>query len=143
MNRPIGLAALAALVLGLSAGRPLLSAGGDKKVPSVKEIMMKAHGEDDAVLKKIRNDVRQDDVDWAEVQKLSRELVKHAVNLEKNKAPMGPQDSWKKLTADYTKNAKAVEAGAKKKEKSAVTTPLGAIGKSCGICHKKHKPPED
>jgi hypothetical protein len=136
MNRLYGVAAL--LLLGLALLVPPTGAEGkDDKPPSIKMIMTKAHKGGDSLLAKAKGALADDD--FAALSKIAKQLTKVGPDLSKNEPPKGEAGSWKKLTAAYTKNAKALEAAAAKKNAKAAGAALGNISKMCSACHSRHK----
>src|SRR5436309_5139842 len=109
-------AAAAALVLGLAVALNL-SGAKEKKEPSIKDIMTKAHKGGDSLIFTIRKDLKEDEPDWKEVQKDSKELVRLGTSLGKATPPQGEKASWEKLTKAYLVSAKDLQAAADKKDK--------------------------
>lgn len=134
----------AAVVAGFGVVAVVLAGGGltadDKKekLPDISEIMKKAHGKTDGYLGKIGKAAKAGK--WEDAQKTAKDLVLIADALAKNEPPKGEAKSWEKLTKQYIDTSKKIEAGAKKEDAKAVGDGLGSIGKSCGECHKAHKP---
>jgi cytochrome c556 len=125
--------------LGIGATTLAYSASAaDDKVPDISEIMTKGHKGTDAYLAKIKTAAKADK--WEDAQKYAKTLAFFGENLGKNKAPKGDDKSWEKLTKEYMENTKAVAKGAEDKDAKATLAGLDAIGKSCGACHKAHKP---
>src|SRR5438067_185117 len=117
MSRLVGMAALLAAVVGLSAR----AQDGDKP-PSIKAIMTKAHKGGDSILAKVRIELKTEDTDWAEVQKMSKELVDLGTALGKNTPPRGEKESWQRLTGLYRTNATALNSAAGRKNKEQAQT---------------------
>ncbi|MBY0522376.1 MAG: cytochrome c [Gemmataceae bacterium] len=129
----VGLALLATLAFALP------SSAEDDKDPSIKEIMTKAHKGGDAILGKIGKDLAAKEPDWADVTKLSKELVGLGASLAKNKPTKGEQESWDKLTKSYNESAKALLAAAEKKETKDAKEAHKKLSGSCKGCHDAHK----
>jgi hypothetical protein len=127
------LAAFGVLVFVASA------VGADDKTPPIKEIMTKAHKGGDSLLATVGKDLKADTPDWAEVGKLSKQLVELGTALGKNKPPKGDQASWDKLTKDYLDTATTLETAAEKKEKKDAAAAQSKLAGSCMACHKAHK----
>jgi cytochrome c556 len=128
----------AAVLAGLAVALSPSSAEGDKDI-SIKEIMTKAHKGGDSLLATLRQELQQDEPDWAEVQKDSKELVKLGTTLGKARPPRGEKESWKKQTGMYVATAKALSAAADKKDKAGASAAFKKLQSSCTACHKAHK----
>lgn len=137
MNRLFG---LGAIMMGLALVAATAVTARDENAPSIKDIMTKAHKGGDSILGRIRADLKDTDTNWADVTKESKELVKLGTDLSKAKPEKGEAKSWKKLTDNYIKNVKTLQAAAEKKDKKTAQAAVGRIGMSCGACHKAHKP---
>jgi hypothetical protein len=108
--------------------------------PSVKEIMDKAN-KPNGLYDQLRQDLRDDEPMWPDVQKEARELARLAAALRKAKPPKGGQDSWDMLTKAYADNAAALAAAADKKDKPAAVAAHAKLGgETCDNCHKVHRP---
>jgi cytochrome c556 len=138
MNRLIALTTCGALVLGLTYAA-VSAEKAEKKPLTVKAIMGKAHKGDDSILSKLKADMKEDKPDFAADAKLTKELVKLAGDLGKNKPPKGEVKNWKKLSAQYVKDAKALDTAVGKKNKKAAKKALSKLGKACGDCHEAHR----
>lgn len=112
----------------------------DDKTPSIEKIMETAHGEDGKGGIKAKVMMAFKDKAWDDVQSGAKDWVKEAEALSKAKPTKGAAGSWKKLTAAYEKNVKAIAEGAGKKDEKTVKAALGKINISCGGCHSVHKP---
>lgn len=110
----------------------------DEKLPSISEIMKKAHGKTEGYLGKLKGQVK--DGKWDDAKKTAKDLVIVAEALAKNDPPKGDKESWEKLTKNYIKHSKSINEAAKKEEAKGVTDGLKALGGSCGDCHKAHRP---
>ncbi len=128
------LALLAVIALALNR-----TVAADEKTPTIKEIMKKAHNGDSSLLGQLRGELRDDEPEWAEIQKQTRELVTLATSLGKNKPPRGEMGSWDKLTKQYLEKAKALDGAAKKKDKKSSQVAFAKLRGSCTDCHNAHK----
>lgn len=135
----------AALLAAFGVAAVAVAGGGltaddkkDEKLPDISEIMKKAHGKTDGYLGKISKAAKGGK--WEDAQKSAKDLVLIAGALAKNEPPKGEAKSWEKLTKQYIDTSKKIEAAAKKEDAKGVGDGLGMIGKSCGECHKAHKP---
>jgi hypothetical protein len=143
MARTLIRAALAA-ALGIVAvtlsysGTTRANERDDEKLPDIAEIMKKGHAKTNGYLTKIGAEAK--DGKWDDAIKDAKSLELLGEALGKNKAPKGEAASWDKLSKKYLENTKAVLKAAEDKSAADVKTALGAIGKSCGECHKAHKP---
>jgi cytochrome c556 len=127
-----GIALLAGLALALN-----VSSAADKKVPSIEEIMEKAHDEDKGLLEMISKGL--EGPKWDDVQKSTKELVPLSEALGKNKPPKGGQASWDKLTKEYATQVSVLDKAAASKDKDKASAALKTLQKSCATCHKAHK----
>ena len=93
-----------------------------------------------AVRKDLGKQLKAKDVKWDVIQKETEEWVGVAESLGKQTPPKGSPESWKKQTAKYLQNVKAVDEAADKKDAAAATKAMATIGASCGGCHGQHKP---
>ena len=134
MNRLVGMAALLVVVVGLSA-----RAQDRDKPPSIKAIMTKAHKGGDSILAKLREELKADDTDWAQVQKMSKELVDLGTALGKNTPPKGEKRSWQEKTSLYKANATALNKAAGRKDKKQAQGAFKRLQSSCLACHKAHR----
>lgn len=130
-----GFVALAAVVVLLNAP----AGAEDDKVPSIAEIMKKAHAKN-GLLGKLGTALKKEDTDWAAVHKDAAQLVKLGQALGKNDPPKGTAESWEKLTKGYVKTAEALVAAAEEKDKEAAVSSQKKLQGSCMGCHKQHKP---
>jgi cytochrome c556 len=135
MNRLLALAG--ALALAIVAAGTTAGADDKDKPPSIKEIMTKAHKGGDAILSRAKAAAKKSDFD--ELSKHAATLVKLGSDLSRAKPKKGEAESWKELTADYVKKAKALQKAAKDKDETAATESLQELGSSCSKCHKAHK----
>ena len=126
------------LALGVIVSSNIVKAEDkDDKTPSIKEIMETAHG-DDGLRDKVTTAVKEKA--WDDASTGAKDWIKQAEALAKNKPPKGTAASWKKLTAAYEKNVKAVAKAAGKKDVDGSKAALKTLGTSCGSCHTAHKP---
>lgn len=138
---------LTSVVAGLGMAALVLAFGGfggaataeDKKdeTPTIKEIMAKGHKGTDAYLGKVKAAVKGEK--WDDAQKYAKALAVFGEALGKNKPGKGDADSWKKLSEKYAADTKSLFDATEKKDAKAANEALGAIGGSCGGCHKVHK----
>ncbi|MBX9582665.1 MAG: hypothetical protein K2X87_20350 [Gemmataceae bacterium] len=111
----------------------------DEKLPDIAEIMKKAHEKTDGYLAKLKAAAKNGK--WDDAKKTAKDQVLIAEALAKNEPPKGDKKSWEKLTKQYTENSKKIEAAAKKEDAKGVTDVIAVIvPRSCGECHKAHKP---
>jgi hypothetical protein len=124
---------LGVLVLGIAVGSAWSFSGAaqkdddDAKKPkyTIKEVMKKAHGPKDGLLKKVQ-------AGKASKEELTELLAMYQA-LELNKPPKGDEAEWKKRTEALVKAANA----AVKNDKSAAKLLKEAT--NCASCHKVHK----
>ena len=134
---------VAAAVAVMGGATLMLPSSGadDKKEPTIKEIMTKAHKGGNSLIQEVAKDLKQKQPDWADVQEKSKELVSLGTSLGKNTPPKGDQASWDKLTQQYLVNAKALEDAAENKDQAAALAAHKKLTTMCAACHKAHKPP--
>jgi cytochrome c556 len=127
-----GLAAVLAL------GSPPIPAQDDK--PSeVKQIMVKVNKTGTGLFSVVAQELRQDDPNWDEVKKDTKEIARLGAMLGKYDPPRGEKDSWQKLTKAYADNTKALEAASAKMDKDAANAVRAKLSESCDVCHKAHR----
>jgi cytochrome c556 len=122
-------------LLGLFLG----AGAAEDKVPSIDDIMSKAHKAKTGLRDKVANEAKKASPDWTDIQKNSQEFEKLATLLGKNDPPKGDKASWKKLCDDYVGDVKDLNAAAKKKDKDGLIAANKKIGASCMECHDKHR----
>lgn len=138
VRKVIRAGAFAALGMVALLGSYGVATSADDKLPDIAQIMKKGHAKTDGFITKIREAAKAEK--WEDAQKFAKDFNTLGEALGKNKAPKGDEKSWKTLTDKYVASTKAVVEGADKKDAKAVNAGLGAIGGSCGGCHKAHKP---
>lgn len=130
--------ALGVFAVSLASSAPSATAGQkDDKVPTIKEIMTQGHKGTDAFLAKIKAEAKG--AKWDDAVTHAKALSVFGEALGKNKPPKGSEESWKTLSDKYAKDTQAVLTAAEKKDAKGTNAALGAIGASCGGCHKAHK----
>ncbi len=112
----------------------------EKKDPSIKEIMTKAHKGADSLIGKLGKELKADTLDWDLIQKQTKELAEMGMSLSKATPPQGDKESWEKLTKVYVANSKEMVASADKKDKDTTAADVMKVTMMCGNCHKVHKP---
>ena len=123
--------------ISLLFGVGLVLAGG--QVPSIEDIMEKAHANKTGLRAKIAEEVKKPSPDWSTVQKQSKEFVSLAEALAKNNVPKGDKSSWQKLTKDYAEQVKDLDKSVAKKDAKAVTAANQKLNANCTTCHEKHR----
>ena len=123
-----------------AAGLVLLAVGVAVAAdPTIKDIMTKAHKGGKSLLGNINSELKDDEPDWSDVQKNTKDLVQLGMSLGKNTPPKGDQASWDRLTKAYVANVQSLEAAAENKNKSAAQATLKQIQGSCRACHMAHR----
>ena len=138
MTRKTCLAAAVALTMML-AQRP--AGAGSADAPTVKEIMGKAN-KPNGIYDNLRQDLKDDNPSWPDVQKEAKELATLIDALRQATPPRGDKDSWDKLTRAYADNAKALVQATAKMDLDAARAAQAKMADGCMTCHKAHKPPE-
>jgi hypothetical protein len=128
----VALGAVAALVLAPSRA-------DDKKPPTIKEIMTKAHKGANSLLSELGKDLKEDSVDWGHVQEHAKELLDLGKGLAKNEPPRGDKASWEKLTKLYEETATTLTKAAEKKDQKAAQAAQKKLAGMCKNCHSAHK----
>jgi cytochrome c556 len=108
------------------------------KAHSIKEIMKLAHTDKAALIKTIAADLKGE-VKWDDVGKKTKELVGLSDELAMAKPKKGDEESWKKVTGEYTEGAKKLNEAAEKKDADAAKKSLSTLQGSCKGCHALHK----
>jgi cytochrome c556 len=127
-------------VAGTATAWEAVRAADEAKTPTIKEIMKKGHSGDSSLLGQLRAELKDDEPEWTDIQKQTKELVTLGTALGKNDPPRGEADSWKELTKKYLDNAKDLNKAANSKDKKAAKSALAKVQGSCMGCHKAHKP---
>jgi cytochrome c556 len=107
---------------------------------TVKDVMKKAHAGSNSLLANIGKDLMDDEPDWADVQKETKDLLDLGMALDKNDPPKGDKDAWHKLTKAYLTNAKGLDAAAQKKDARTALSYQGKLKTSCKECHMSFRP---
>jgi len=126
-------------VFAVAAAALRISNADEKKTPSIKEVMVKAHKTGTGLLPKIGKDLKAEEPAWDTIQKETSELVDLTGCLEKNKPPKGDKESWEKLCQSYVKGAKALDDAAQAKDKPAASAAQKKLSGSCVKCHEAHR----
>lgn len=123
------------IVLSAVAG---LAARPDK-VPSVEDIMKKAHGAKTGLRPQIKDAVEKGKPDYADLAKKSKEFVELASALEKNAAPKGDKAEWVKLCKSYAGQVVDLDKAVGKKDDKAVLAAIKKLDANCMDCHDKFR----
>ena len=133
---------LGAMVLAVGLLVGVVGAADDKSkspnIPTISEVMQKVNSKA-GLQKSVGNALTSDMLDWADIQKKTKEMVEHVEALGKNMPEKGTKESWEKLTKSWLESAKKVDEAAKKKDKDATMRALTALRGACQTCHKAHK----
>jgi hypothetical protein len=127
------------LTISIAAAILQTSNADEKKTPSIKEIMIKAHKTGTGLLPKIGKDLKAEQPDWDAIQKETQQLVELTACLEKNTPRKGDKDSWEKLCQSYVKGAKSLDDAAQAKDKPAAAGAQRKLAGSCVKCHEAHR----
>ena len=109
---------------------------------TIKDVMKKAHAGTNSLLANIGKDLKDDDPDWSDIQKETKDLVELGTALDKNDPPQGDKGGFHKLTQMYLTNAKALDAAAQKKDAKTAQAYQGKLAQSCKDCHTTYRPTE-
>jgi cytochrome c556 len=107
---------------------------------TVKDVMKKAHAGPNSLLANIGKDLKDDDPDWPDIQKETKDLVELGTALDKNDPPKGDKDAFHRLTKAYLSNVKALDAAAQKKDARTALSYQGKLMQSCKECHTSFRP---
>jgi cytochrome c556 len=130
-----------AVVAALAAGVWFAGAGraADGKEVTISSIMKKINKGKTALHPTLKTQLGSGDIDWPTVQKETKEYFDLALVMVKLKPETGEAASWEKLAKAYCGDAKALNAAAEKKDKSAAVAAHGKLSKSCKACHDAHR----
>lgn len=133
---------MASALAVLGAGALLVGpAGAEADAPLTnKQIMEKLNKGPKSLCPVLGKELKEASPPWDEIQKQSKEVAELAEAMAKNKPSKGEAASWEKLTKAYAGDAKALEAAAEKKDKSAAVAAHGKLVMSCKACHAAHRP---
>jgi len=126
------------LALGLLVGVVGAQDKGRSSIPTISDVMRKVNGKA-GLQKAVGKALTSDMIDWADVQKKTKEMLEHVEALGKNTPEKGTKDSWQKLTKSWLDSAKKVDEAAKKKDKDETMKALTALQGACRTCHSAHK----
>jgi hypothetical protein len=115
-----------------------LAMGEDGEKLTNKQIMAKINGPK-GVFASVKKDLAQADPDWVAITKESKAIVALTEGLAVNMPKKGDQASWEKLTAGYTKSAKALADASDKMDLKSARAAQQALGTACTGCHRVHK----
>ena len=119
------------------------TAADDKKEAkegSVEAIMKKLHGGGAKALHKTAAKlVKEDEVKWDDVAKLTKEYAALTTALAKAKPEKGEQKTWDEFAKTYAAAAKELDDAAAKKDKKGASAAFEKLNASCDACHEKHR----
>ncbi len=130
---------LRVVVAGVLFCAVLSPAWAEDEKPDISTIMKKVNSKK-GLHKKVADGLKAGTINWDDLTKEAKEYHRLADFLGKNDPPQGDKDSWAKLTKDYASNVKKMDDAVIKKDKDAAQKALTTLEKSCGACHKEHKP---
>jgi hypothetical protein len=113
-------------------------AGAADKPHDIKEIMNKLN-KPVAIGPNLGKDLKEDDLDWDEIQRETKEYAQYAEDLGKNDPPRGDKGSWSNLTKAYADNAKQMDFSAQQKDRKGTQAAHKKLMDSCTACHKVHR----
>src|SRR5690242_14491373 len=97
---------LGAMVLAVGLLVGVVGAADDKsKIPTISDVMRKVNGKA-GLQKAVGKALTSDMIDWADVQKKTKEMLQHVEALGKNSPEKGTKESWEKLTKSWADSAK-------------------------------------
>ena len=112
------------------------------KPPTIAEAMRKLNGGANSMTRNLGLDLKDKDPDWEDIQETTKEYAQLVATLEKGTPPRGDKASWKRRAAAYAANARALDAAARRKDRTAASAALARITQSCNACHEVHRPKE-
>jgi cytochrome c556 len=120
-------------------GRPADGASEDEEKASIKKIMQTLHKGDKAPIATLKDALKSESPDWAQVQKDAKLIAKYGALLPKNEPPRGGKASFEKLAKAYAANAKSLEEAAGKEDLKGAREASKKLGSACMTCHQAHK----
>ena len=106
--------------------------------PSIESIMKTVHGKR-GLMKSLETMLEEKQVNWADVQAITKKIAPLAADLGKRKPDKGTKVSWAELTEIYADYAKELDAAAAKKDLVAAKDSFTELNSSCNKCHSRHK----
>jgi hypothetical protein len=129
------LLAAGVLLLGLAASGAIV----EKKDPSIKEIMTRAHKGARSLLTQVGGDLKETSPAWTDARSKTRELVGLATTLGKRVPPRGERKSWTSWTNRYLVGAKVLDASIARKDRKNAQAALAQLRTLCAGCHREHR----
>ena len=133
MNRFVKICAI--LTVAATAGLGLAM----NKAMTTKEIMTKLNKPPKGLTQLLEKELKAPEPSWEEIQSQAQEYVKLTTDLYKCEPSKGSADSWAKLTKQYGEAAKALDAAAQNKDKTAATAARQRLVRMCSACHRAHR----
>lgn len=136
-------AGLSAAVFGVAAVGLALACGsvavGDDKFANTDTIMTKTFNKKKGNLPKLADALKAEK--WDDAQKAADTIAKLAADLGKNAPPKGSPESWKKLSAEFAEQAKAIATAAAAKDAKATKQAIEKFTakENCNNCHSAHQ----
>ena len=143
MSRRARALSLATLLSGVVLATAPAGAEGEKKPPTVKELMKRAHAGQTSLLSSVGRGLRADPPDWPAIQRQTGELVEVGAFLGRNEPPVGDRASWERLAQAYRDQVKALDEAARKEDRRGAQSAKAKLDASCGACHRAHRRVED
>jgi cytochrome c556 len=126
------------LAVGLLVGVGAAQDKDKSSIPTISDVMRKVNSKA-GLSKAVGKALTSDMIDWADVQKKTKEMLEHVEALGKNTPEKGTKESWEKLTKSWLDSAKKVDEAAKKKDREETSKALTALAGACRTCHSAHK----
>jgi hypothetical protein len=114
-----------------------VSTGGEK-AKSIKEVM--ASHKKDKLRSQIETALKDDNPDWADLQKKTKTYADQAKLLKDFEPPKGDKEDYVKLAKGFSECITNLDKAAKEKDAKAATEAFKKSGTFCGKCHAEHKP---
>lgn len=133
MRKRVPTLVFAMLVVGAGA------LGARAMVPSIDEIMTKAHNAKKGLKALVLAEAKKPMPDWSAMQRLCKEFTALAEALPKNEPPKGDAAAWQKLSKAYVALVQEFEQAAAKKDLAALNAANTKINKTCAGCHDAHR----
>ena len=121
---------------------PVAALAYDDKPPSVEAVMSKLHKGKKSAQNVLKGLADAKPTNWDEIQKTTKPFAELGPALGKNDPPKGDKESWKKFSATYADQTKAIDDAAQAKDLDALKASQKALGASCKACHTAHRPPQ-
>ena len=133
MNRSVKICAILSVTATAGLGLAM------NKAMTTKEIMGKLNKGPKALTPLLGKELKAPQPPWEDIQNQTQEYVKLTTDLCKCEPSKGSADSWARFTKQYGEAARALDAAAQNKDKTAATAAHRRLVGSCSSCHRAHR----